>query len=239
MDAIAKVVEGISAEISSLKEQRHAAHAEAERAAERLKELSGRKAPLMSDTFSGDREGRGKLLAAMDDLADVLDKESAVLSRTKALAEEAARELDRLILEAEVRYHEAEKRLAQRRYEELCRTRYSIDGEAEQVMANLAEVLDRLESLHAHQVRTAADAEEAYLVQEEVSDMIENWLARRLGRWLSVGSPEKYDAPLPELDVLALKPEPERGSPGGVGTDTPASSEKPGATSVVLGASSQ
>ena len=67
---------------------------------------------------------------------------------------------------------------------------------------------------------TAADAEKAYLVQEEVSDMIENWLARRLGRWLSVGSPEKYDAPLPELDVLALKPEPERGSPGGVGAHT-------------------
>jgi hypothetical protein len=37
--------------------------------------------------------------------------------------------------------------------------------------------------------------------------MIENWLARRLGRWLSLGSPEKYDAPLPELDALALKPE--------------------------------
>jgi hypothetical protein len=207
MEAIEKVVEGISAEISSLKEQRHAAYAEAKRADERLKELSGRKAPLLSGTFSGEREGRGELLGAMDDLADVLDKESAVLSRTKALAEEAARELDRLILEAEVRYHEAERRQAQRRYEELCRTRYSIDGEAEQVMANLAEVLDRLESLHAHQVRTAADAEEAYLVQEEVSDMIENWLARRLGRWLSLGSPEKYDAPLPELDALALRPE--------------------------------
>ena len=215
MDAIAKVVEGISAEISSLKEQRHAAHAEAERAGERLKELSGRKAPLPSGTVSDESEDRGKLLAAMEDLADVLNKESAVLSRTKALAEEAARELDRLILEAEVRYHEAEKRLAQRRYEELCRTRYSIDGEAEQVMANLAEVLDRLESLHADQVRSAADAEEAYLVQEEVSDMIEHWLARRLGRWLPLGSSEKYDAPLPELDALALKPEPERGrAPG-------------------------
>jgi hypothetical protein len=38
--------------------------------------------------------------------------------------------------------------------------------------------------------------------------MIEHWLARRLGRWLSLSSPEKYDAPLPELDALALKPEP-------------------------------
>src|SRR5918997_2111838 len=107
MDAIAKVVEGISAEISSLKEQRHAAHAEAERAGarlkelsglkeqrhaahaeaeqavERLKELSGRKAPLLSGTISGEREDRGKLLAAMEDLAEVLNKESAVLSRTK------------------------------------------------------------------------------------------------------------------------------------------------------------
>lgn len=220
MDAIAKVVEGISAEISSLKEQRHAAQAEAERADKRLKELSDRKTLLPSDTFSGEREGKGELLAAMEDLADVLNKESAVLSRTKALAEEAARELDRLILEAEVRYHEAEKRLAHRRYEELCRTRYSIDGEAEQAMANLAEVLDRLESLHAHQVRAAADAEAAYLVEEEVSDMIGNWLARRLGRWLPLGSPDKYDAPLPELDALALKPEPERGSAGVVGVRT-------------------
>jgi hypothetical protein len=106
------------------------------------------------------------------------------------------------------------------RYEELCRTRYSIDGEAEQAMASLAEVLDRLESLHASQVRTAADAEVAYLVQEEVSDMIENWLARRLGRWLPLESAEKYDAPLPEVDVLALKPEPEGGSPGVLGAHT-------------------
>jgi hypothetical protein len=220
MDAIVKVVEGISAEISSLKEQRHAAQAEAERADKRLKELSGRKAPLSSGTFSGEREGKGELHAAMEDLADVLNKESAVLSRTKALAEDAARELDRLILEAEVRYHEAEKRLAQRRYEELCRTRYSIDGEAEQAMTNLAEVLDRLESVHARQIRAAADAEAAYLVEEEVSDMIENWLTRRLARWLPLSSPDKYDAPLPEVDALALKPEPERGSPGVVGAHT-------------------
>jgi hypothetical protein len=220
MNAIARVMEGISAEISSLREQRHAALAEAERADKRLKELSGRKAPLPAGTFPGEREGKGELLAAMEDLADVLNKESAVLSRTKALAEEAARELDRLILEAEVRYHEAEKRLAQRRYEELCMTRYSIDGEAEQAVANLAEVLDRLESLHTHQVRVAADAEAAYLVEEEVSDMIGNWLARRFGRWLPLGSPDKYDAPLPELDALALKPESERGGSGVVGART-------------------
>lgn len=221
MEAIEKVVEGISAEISSLKEQRHAAHAEAERADKRLKELSGRKAPLPSGTLSSEREGKEELLAAMEDLADVLNKESAVLSRTKAIAEEAAQALDRLILEAEVRYHEAEKQVAHKRYQELCRSRYSIDGEAEQAMANLVEVLDRLESLHAHQVRTAADAEEAYLVEEEVSDMIENWLARRLGRWLPLGSSEKYDAPLPELDALALKPEPERGrAPGRGGAHT-------------------
>jgi outer membrane murein-binding lipoprotein Lpp len=99
MEAIEKVVEGISAEISSLKEQRHAAHAEAERADKRLKELNGRKAPLPSGTLSSEREGKEELLAAMEDLADVLNKESAVLSRTKAIAEEAAQALDRLILE--------------------------------------------------------------------------------------------------------------------------------------------
>src|SRR3712207_5577383 len=95
MDAIVKVVEGISAEISSLKEQRHAAQAEAERADKRLKELSSRKVSLPPGTFSGEREGKGELLSAMENLADVLNKESAVLSRTKALAEDAARALDR------------------------------------------------------------------------------------------------------------------------------------------------
>ncbi len=220
MDAIAKVMEGISAEISYLKEQQRAAQAEVERATERLKELSDRKAALASGIISGERGIDEQLTVVMSELAGVLDEESGVLSRTRSCAEEAARELDRFILEAEVRYHEAEKRLAHRRYEELCRTRYSIDGEAEQAMANLAEVLDRLESLHAHQVRAAADAEAAYLVEEEVSDMIGNWLARRLGRWLPLGSSDKYDAPLPELDALALKPEPERGSAGVVGVRT-------------------
>jgi hypothetical protein len=37
MDAVVKAVEGISSEISSLKEHRHAAQAEAGRAAEMLK----------------------------------------------------------------------------------------------------------------------------------------------------------------------------------------------------------
>src|SRR5215218_10992640 len=46
MDAIVKVMEGISAEISDLKEQQRAAQAEVERTTERLKELSDRKAAL-------------------------------------------------------------------------------------------------------------------------------------------------------------------------------------------------
>src|SRR4051812_5467752 len=131
MDAIANVLEGISAEVTSLKEQRHAAQAEAERAAERLEQISYRKAALASSTFLSERGGVEELLTVMDDLAGVLDMESEVLLRTKALAEDAGRELDRLILQAEVRYHEAEKRLARSRYEALCKQRYGLDDEAE------------------------------------------------------------------------------------------------------------
>jgi hypothetical protein len=40
MDPVAKVAEGISAELSDLKEQRRSAQAEAERAADRPEELS-------------------------------------------------------------------------------------------------------------------------------------------------------------------------------------------------------
>src|SRR4051812_43929510 len=163
MDAVAKVLEGISAEVSSLKEQRHAAQAEAERAAERLEQISDRKAALASSTFLNEREDIEELLAMMNDLAEVLDKESEVLSRAKALAEDAGRELDRLILRAEVRYHEAEKRLARRRYEALCKQRYGLDDEAEKVVAVLIKVLDRLEGLYAEQVRAAADADNSYL----------------------------------------------------------------------------
>jgi hypothetical protein len=50
-------------------------------------------------------------------------------------------------LEAEVRHHEEEKRLARGRYETLCEERYSLDGKAEEAMTRLVEVLDRLEGL--------------------------------------------------------------------------------------------
>jgi predicted nuclease with TOPRIM domain len=55
MDARAKALEEIFAEVSSLKEQRHAAQAEAERAAERLKEISDRKAALTASTFLSEK----------------------------------------------------------------------------------------------------------------------------------------------------------------------------------------
>lgn len=210
MDAIAKVVEGISAEISGLKEQQHAAQAEAERATERLKELSERKAALASGTFSGERGVAQQLTVVMSKLAEALDEESEVLSRTKARAEKAAREFDRFILEAEVRYHEAEKQLAQEHYETLCQERYALDEEAEKVMYALVEVLDELKELYARQARAATEADNHSLAHQDPRDTIEPWLARRLRHWLSLESLEKYDAPLPELDPLALRPEPKQ-----------------------------
>ncbi len=40
-------------------------------------------------------------------------------------------------MKAEVRHDEEEKRLARRRYETLCEERYSLDGEAEEIIARL------------------------------------------------------------------------------------------------------
>ena len=197
------VVKKLAAEIASLEGRRRAVEAEIEQATKRLEELSARKAALAPGTFSEER-GAASSFAA---LVAALDEESATISRTKTLAEEAARELDRLILEAEVRHREEEKRHARGRYEVLCKERYSLDSEAEKVMARLVEVLNRLEDLHDDQVRLAADAENSSPAHQDPRATIEQWLARRLRRWLPSGSFEKYDAPLPELDPLALKPE--------------------------------
>jgi len=198
------VLEELAAEIARLGKQRDAVRAEAERAAKMLEELHDRRAALApGPLFSGERETAKKLGA----LAAALDEESAALSRTKTLAEDAVRELDRLILEVEVRHREEEKRLARRRYEALCEERYSFDEEAERAVAELVEVLNRLEGLYEEQIRTAAEAEDSSPTHQDPRGTTESWLARRLRRWLPLGSLEKYDAPLPELDPLALKPE--------------------------------
>ena len=210
MEAIAKVVEGISAEISRFKAKQKAAQAEAEQAAQRIEELNNRRAALVPDTFSDERGGVAEeLTLLMRGLVEALDEETAALSRTKTIAEDVARELDRLILEAEVRHHKAHKRLAKARYEALCEERYFLDGEAEEAVAGFVEVLERLEGLYATQVRAAADAEDPALADQDPRDTIEQWLARRLDRWLSLTSLEKYDTPLPELDPLAVKPKPD------------------------------
>jgi hypothetical protein len=140
-----------------------------------------------------------------------LDEESATVSHTRALAEDAVQELDQLILNAQVRQREEEKRLARARFEALCEQRYSLDGEAEEAIAGLMEILDRLEELRAEQVRAATDAGESSAAEQDPSGTVEQWLARRLRRWLPNGSFERYDAPLPELDYLARKPEPDDG----------------------------
>jgi hypothetical protein len=237
MDATEKAVKGISAEISHLKEQRHATHKEAERAGERLKELSNLRTAFAPETLLGEGGAPEELATVMGGLVEALEEEAEVLSRTKARAEDGVLELDRLIMKAEVRYHQAQKQLAQRRYEVLCKERYAHDEDAEEVVGVLVQVLDRLEGLGAEQVRAASDAEKPS--PHDPRATIENWLARRLGRWLSLESSERYDAPLPELDPLALKPEPERGNSGAGGAGASAGPERPGAASAVSGAHSQ
>lgn len=206
MEARAKVVEVISAEISRFRANRDAAQAEAERAAERIGELNDRRAALAPGTFSGERGVAEELTVLIENLVEALDEEAAALSRTKTAAEDIARELDRHILEAEVRHYEAQKHLARARYEALCEERYSLDGEAEEAITRLVQILDRLEGLYAEQVRAATDAEDPSPVHQEPRGTTEQWLARRLRHWLSLGSLEKYDAPLFDLDPLAMKP---------------------------------
>ena len=143
------IVGQFAGRMARLKEQRQAAQAEAERAAERLKELGTRRARLASAASSGEK-GAAKEIAA---LVAALDEESASVSRTKTVAEDSVRGLNRLVMAAEVRHHEEAKRLARGRYEALCKERYRLDGGAEEAMSGLVEVLDRLESLHVDQVR--------------------------------------------------------------------------------------
>jgi len=227
----------ISAEISRLKEQREATQKEAERAGERLKELSDRKSAFAPDTLSGERGVADELATTMGGLVEALDEESEALSRTKARAEEAALELDRLIIKAEVRYHQAKKQLAQKRYEALCKERYAHDEDAEEVISVLGNVLDKLKGLYAEQVRAATDAENPTPLDPR--PMIENWLLRRLDGWLSLESLEKYDTPLPELDTLALKPEQKQESLGAGGANALAGPERPRVASAVSGDHSQ
>src|SRR5918997_1699619 len=229
-----KVAEGISTEISSIKEQRRAVQKEAERAGKRLQELSARRPVFASNILSDDSGGKEKIARVMGDLVKALDEESETLSRTKARAEDAILELDRVVMQAEVRYHQAKKRLAQRRYETLCKERYAHDEDAEEIIGVLVNVLDQLEGLYTEQVRAATDAE--YPSPHDPRTMIENWLARRLDRWLSMESLKKYDTPLPELDTLALKPEPERGSLGAGDANASAGPERSGLAAGVPGA---
>jgi hypothetical protein len=202
------VSEHLADEVARLDKQRAAAQAEAERAAQRLEELGSRREALAPGplTTAADEGGHARPLAA---LVAGLDEEAATVSRTRTLAQDAVRGLEQLIVNAQVRQREEEKRLARERFEALCTERYTLDGEAEEAIAGLAEVLERLEKLHAEQVRAASDAGDPSAAQHDPSGTVEPWLARRLRRWLANGSLERYDAPLPELDHLARKPGPD------------------------------
>ncbi len=208
MKANTEVLEHLAAEVARLDKQRAAAEAEAERAARRLEELGSRREALAPDplTTAAGEGGHAQPLAA---LVAALEEEAATVSRTRTLAQDAVRGLDRLIVNAQVRQREEEKRLARERFEALCEERYSLDGEAEEAVAGLTEVLHRLEKLHAEQVRAATDAGDPSAAQHDPGGTVEPWLARRLRRWLADGSLERYDAPLPELDYLARKPGPD------------------------------
>ena len=206
MEANTEVLEHLAAEVARLEDQRAAAEAEAERAARRLEELGSRREALAPGPLTTAAAGEGGHERPLAALVAALDEEAATVSRTRTLAQDAVRGLEQLIVNAQVRQREEVKRLARERFEALCEERYSLDGEAEEAVAGLAEVLERLEKLHAEQVRAASDAGDPSAAQHDPSGTVEPWLTRRLRRWLADGSLERYDAPLPELDYLARKP---------------------------------
>src|SRR3712207_912896 len=145
MKAATEAEEKLAAEVARLEEERDTAEAEAKRAAEGLEERTARKAALASGPLSDERGGAEEL----GSLVEAIDQEAAALSRTRKVAEDAAQQLDRLVLEAKVRHREAQNRLGRRGYEAPRGERYYLDREADGAKERLLEVLRRLESCYA------------------------------------------------------------------------------------------
>jgi chromosome segregation ATPase len=167
----------------------------------KLEELNEHRIELAPSAFAGDEVADKNLM--------VLEGEASKLSRGVRLARNAAKEFERLIEEAKKRRAEERQRLARERFEELAAERYELGVEAEEAMSALLETLERYKTIHSEQVACARDFGDDSPTTNPPRALIQNWLASRLKEYLDLSSVDRYDAPLPQVDGLAVNPKDE------------------------------
>ena len=191
-------VQGTFDEIERLEVQHEKALVQLRETEHELEELNDRRIELAPAAFTGDKVADENLM--------ILEAEAGKLSRGARLARNAAKELERRLEVARKRRTEERRRLASERFEELAAERYELGIEAEEVMSMLLGALERYEPIHAEQVACARGFEDDGLTESPPRALIRAWLVSRLGEYLSVGSIEPLDSPLPEADGLAARP---------------------------------
>ena len=191
-------VQGTFDEIERLEVQHEKALVQLRETEHELEELNDRRIELAPAAFTGDKVADENLM--------ILEAEAGKLSRGARLARNAAKELERRLEVARERRTEERRRLASERFEELAAERYELGIEAEEVMSMLLGALERYEPIHSEQVACALGFEDDGLTESPPRALIRAWLVSRLGEYLSVGSIEPLDSPLPEADGLAARP---------------------------------
>ena len=185
-------------EIEQLEVQHEEALAQLREIEHELEELNDRRIELAPAAFTGDKVADKNLM--------ILEDEASKLSRGARLARNTAKELERRLEVARQCRTEERRLLARERFEELAAERYELGIEAEEVMSMLLGTLERYEPIHSEQVACARGFEDDGLTESPLRALIRAWLVSRLGEYLSVGSIEPLDSPLPEADGLAARP---------------------------------
>ena len=192
-------VEEINAEIARLERQRDEMLERVEEIEQKVAALDERRITLAPSAFTGDVEADRELRS--------LEEEASGLLRRAKLARNAAKEFGRLIEEAKARRSEERRRLARERFEELKTERYALGIEAEEAMSELLGKLERYRSIHDEMVACARGFSDDEAPPDPPETLLKGWLTRRLERYLGLSSPDHYDRPLAEVDLLAAKPD--------------------------------
>ncbi len=191
-------VEGTFDEIERLEVQHEEALVQLRETEREIEELNDRRIELAPAAFTGDKVADKNLM--------ILEGEAGKLSREARLARSAAKELEHRLEMARKRRTEERRRLARERFEELAAERYKLGIETEEIISMLLRALERYDPIHSEQVACARGFEDDDLTMDSPRTLIRAWLVGRLGEYLSVGSIEPLDRPLPEADGLAAKP---------------------------------
>ena len=185
------ILDRLAAEIRRLEEQRDAAAARIERAAQSIKEPSPQRDP---SAYAAGETAVAEFERAKD--ASTRERAAAEMPRSAASAP------SRMIGGTQPHRDEEEPAIVHRkRYEELAEERYEVEVEIEEALSKLVEGLKRLKVLNADQHR---EAEAAGIPMEyNLSELIERRLSVRLKRWMPehvVSYAEAFDKPLYEID---------------------------------------